>query len=822
MNFKKYFKFSFILFSLSILYFFPDFSFGQNVSTPEILSVSISKEGSIEPFSVSCLNASSTNATAVLLNGPFYRQTRIFQYSVFEYMRRPCIDGRVNFDSFDLNAKIIQLGGNYPDWQNYIHTPLDLIVKDTTGLYATDPPFYNQIINLTNVSNNHSQDVYLKDDQTYKTLGFGSSFDIDEDQIWRNTMKAGKPFGNSSVLFLPGLEASRLYQKTPCNPHCEYRAWEPHTFFDPPLLYMDQNGESINNIFTRDIIDKSGFPVILNISIYDSLIKKLNSLVSTTTEINSIKEWKPFAYDWRYSVDDISDSWVKYENDQNISIIGELQSLINRSDNKMVTIVSHSNGGLFAKYLLKKLKTMKDNGQSDMIDHIDKVVFVATPFVGTPSGLFAILHGYDQDILSGFLLSKSQARQLAKNMPSAYGLIPSEKYYSLTNIKSPAKFDTTKYSNTYGSVLDSYAKQRGFLLGFDGRLEPSVSDLINPILGNNLLLNKAENLHSQIDDFQIPENIKVINIVGWGKDTLAGLQYTDNDIFPIYTYKGDKTVVSNSALYNQGEKYWLDLSNSKIEHKNIMEDKTILSFIENLIINGNLNDLSKTEPQNTKTKLYLSVHSPVNIGVYDKGGNFTGKVCGPDFCEIKEDIAGSTYFEVGEGKYVNVNSDMYSVSKLEGTGIGTFTYIQEKVLPNESTSTLVFKDIPVTPETRAEVYFNQNSLEMKIDANNDGVFETKIKPSNVFDPIVFLKVMKETVMSFDLNRNRKNNLIRTIDNTIKMIENGKIDKAKLKAENFKKRIEKMSDSKQRKGKKISSEDALKLVNMLDELLANLN
>lgn len=822
MDFKKYSGFS--LFLILAFYFLPNFVFGQNTDN-RILSVSISKEGIVEPFSVSCLNASSTNATALILNGPVYTQSRIFQYSVFEYMRRPCIDGRASFDSFDLNSRIIQMGGSYPQWKDYVHTPLNLVVKDTTGLYSPDAPVYNQIIGLPSVENNHSQNVYLVEDNTYKTIGFGSSFDINENQVWRNTIKGGELVGNSSVLFLPGIMGSRLYQKTNCNPNCEYRVWEPHTFLDPPLLYMNSFGESANNIFTRDIIDSSGITSFLSIKIYDSLINKLNSLVSTTTEKNRIKEWKPFAYDWRYSADDIVNTGVKYENDQIITIISTLQSMSDRADNKKVSIVAHSNGGLLTKYLIKRLKDMKSNGQSDLIDKIDKIVFVSVPFLGTPSGLSAILHGYDRSLFFGFLLSESQARQLAENMPSAYGLVPSAKYYTLPISKFPAKFSTTKYSNTYGNTLDSYLKQKSFMLASDGRSEPQIDDLINPITANNYLIDKAENLHNQIDDLEIPNNIKVINIVGWGKDTLAGLEYTDNDILPIYTYKGDKTVVADSALYSQGQKYWVDLSNSKIEHKNILEDKNILSFLEEILTNRDSSQLSSVEPINTKTKLHLSVHSPVNIGIYDSLGNFTGKICSGDVCEIKEDIAGSTYFEIGEGKYINVNNENYSITKLEGTGVGTFTYIQEKEMPDQSTTTLIFKDIPVTVETKAEISVNpqNNILEMKMDTNGDGNIDLVLKPTNSFDPISFLKVMRETVLNFDLSKSRKNSLIRTIDNTIKSIESGKIDKAKLKAENFKKRMQNIVDNpkNQRRNRKISKEDALKLVNMLEELLINL-
>jgi len=40
-----------------------------------------------------------------------------------------------------------------------------------------------------------------------------------------------------------------------------------------------------------------------------------------------------------------------------------------------------------------------------------------------------LLHGYQEALLSGIIVKTSTARTLAENLPAAYNLLPSEKYF---------------------------------------------------------------------------------------------------------------------------------------------------------------------------------------------------------------------------------------------------------------------------------------------------------------------------------------------------------------------------------------------------------
>lgn len=647
----------------------------------------------------------------------------------------------------------------------------------------------------------------------------------------------------SNVLFLPGLEASRLYKQGTLG---EDRLWEPNINSDVIDLYLDQNGNSVNDVYTRDVIDKGlGFSPV-----YDSFLKKMHQLSNSNNF-----SFEYFAYDWRQDVEDIVNNGTKYEN-ENKSLITTLENLVNSSPTGKVTIIAHSNGGLLVKGLLVKLQELKNNNDNNLIDNIDSIILVASPQIGTPVSIAAILHGYGQTLDPlGFLLNTQTARQFAVNMPSGYGLLPSDKYYQ--TITNPViTFDTSSslsqiYRNYYGDSIDSFDEQNNFLLGKEGRLNPSISDVISPTIGNEYLLNKSKELHNKIDNLIIPPGIKLIQLSGWGKDTLIGFKYVEKyicyypdiglnicipkkilDVRPVTDMDGDKTVVSKSALYDyRGDKYWLDLSNSKLEHKNIFEDSSVLQFIENILTNKSIDveRIYQQKPIYSKIVDKISVHSPVTLGVYDSQGNFTGKLCSDDsdFCQIVEDIPNSTYMEFGEGKYININEDNINKIVLQGTDIGTFTYESERVLPDGTSTTSSFVDIPVTTQTQAEILLNPNTqiLELNIDVTGDGTTDFTLTPSDTFDPVIYLQIMKSTIGSLDIHQAKIKAFNKRVDNLIKLIQKGKIGKAELKAEKFKNILEnKLSkpDPKHSKVKKLSKTDAQLLLDMLNKLLDNIN
>jgi len=660
----------------------------------------------------------------------------------------------------------------------------------------------------------------------------------------------------SNVLFLPGILASDLY--TTQTNGSENKLWFPLGNSDVEKLYLNSNGSSINpNIYTKNIVNKA-FGLS---NIYQSFSDTMDKLVTD----EKITEWKAFPYDWRQSADDVVNKPVNLGNGQSIDLVSELKVLIKSSKNGKVTIVAHSNGGLVAKYLLAKLQDMKAaNPSDDMIDHIDMLIMVATPQIGTAGAVPGILHGFDQEILGGWLLDDLHARELGRNMPAAYGLLPSKEYINEVSASPVAFVDnpapsgvTTSFVKVYGNVIDSYGEYKSFLFGSEGRAQPAVDDEISPIDLSPTLFGQAENLHNKIDVWTPPAGLKVVEVAGWGLDTVASFQYypkyeCDNattgivscknilDEKPIFTSDGDKVVVEPSAMYMNANKVWVDLTKTKEEHKNILEIPQLENFISSLIENQTPtydSVLTQAEPIETSNRLHISIHSPATISAHDKNGNFTGKICPDtsDFCYAQEDIPNSSYVEFGEGKYLNLSQDSLQSVTLQGTDTGTFTLDMQTVTPNGQSTTQSFVDIPVTTQTQADITVDQTTgaPQLALDVTGDGKTDFTLTPSATFDPVLFLQIMRQTVNSFDINKITKTLLLLRIDDTIKAIQKSKISKAKLDVKQFEKSLSVQSKvmsfldkikwfKKITKPKIMTQDDMQTLLTMLNQLLNNLN
>jgi hypothetical protein len=734
-----------------------------------------------------------------------------------------------------------------------INQYFQLNFANTVGTYNTEN-YYRALYNSTNDYSALQQ--WCRVDRGCSSSIFFFKLDDGQKDLSKET------FGYSNVLFLPGLQASRLYkpQGVTCDINCEDQLWESNNKADIEDLYLNTDGTTKNShIYTRDAISETNTPFYTGMAgqnIYKSFFATLDSLSDPSLpQDHRMAHWQTYAYDWRQSVGDIVENGTPYEYEKK-SLISTLEALVASSTTGKVTIIAHSNGGLLAKALMVKLQKMKNDGTSNLIDKIDNLILVATPQIGTASAVPALLHGYDQRILLGYLLDEEHARELGRNMLGGYGLLPSKEYINRVNI-SPVTFRdnaipsgvTTNLINAYGDIIDSYGEYKKFLTGDEGRSDPEIYQTKLPIKLSESLITHVERVHDDIDMWVPPETMRVIEVAGWGLDTVASFEYYPKltgctggtvgcanpytlDERPIFTVDGDKTVVEPSAHYMDSEKWWVNFKNYNTltrvnrEHKNILEVKSVNDLIKSIIQKTNIlpdNVLTSEKPLDVSNRLRISIHSPVSIGSYDALGNFTGKVCKSinDFCYIQEDIPNSSYMEFGEGKYINLPEENLQKVVLQGTDIGTFTFEFEKVLPGGVGTKYAFVDIPVTTQTKGEVMVDQLSQtpQLNLDINSDGLMDFIVKPGAGFDPILFLQIMRKNVEISQIPNQYKYNLYARIDDIIRSIQKGKLSKAELSAERFKRVLDR---SIVKKGyKKISDSDADVLVMMLENLLINL-
>lgn len=568
---------------------------------------------------------------------------------------------------------------------------------------------------------------------------------------------AKEKLGASSVLFLPGIQASRLY-KSSLFGLGEDQIWPPNALFDNDVnnLAMDEVGVSEEDIYTRDIIDTTAGAG----NVYGGFTTFMDDLDSDGV----IDDWASYAYDWRYSVTDIAQNGTQYENEMK-DAVAEVQRLAASSFSGKVTIVGHSNGGLLAKAIMLRLEA---EGKTNLID---KIILIATPQLGTPKAIGTILHGYDQgDQLGGLVISAAAARKIINNLPGAYGLLPSQKYFEgldvplVTFSNSDA---TAAYRAIYSTAITSYADIVKFLRGNDSLERGLGLPVSTPATANSVMLNDALLMHnSQLDDWVAPEGIEVTEIAGTGLPTMKAIEYrgvvedkclsagpagiictpeTELKPYANLTHYGDGTVVQRSAEAYGGEKqkYFVNLKEfnidtedhggSSIFHYNITEAAPVQDLLSDLLVGSSTQENQFVSTSHTEFDDEYEIEiidSPVRLLATDTQGNQTGVVLVNGEQLIKQDIPGSQYFEFGGTKYFIVPKGTDRTTRLYGEDYGGYTLTVATLEENdEQTIQSVLENASTTPELVAE-YSNVSGVFSTVitDVDGDGVtdYETSV------------------------------------------------------------------------------------------------
>lgn len=641
---------------------------------------------------------------------------------------------------------------------------------------------------------------------------------------WKTEIEVKKCCAN--VLFIPGIEASRLYRdKTIASIKTTDTLWEPNTNSDVTDLYMDNQGNSIKkNIYTKDIID-SAYGVA---SIYDSFIKSMDKMV----EDKVINKWTALPYDWRMSVSDIA-------TDENINKIYDLAST---SSNGKVIIVAHSNGGLLAKNIIKKLEGL---GKSNLIE---KIVYVAVPELGSPQAILAMLHGHNQSILGGLALSENTARIFSQNLPGAYGLLPSISFFK--NKIIPTIVDNFSNENR---TYTSYSEIKDFLL--NNKFSKKISkDIDIPLTLNSNMIEGSERLHNSIDKWKAGSSTESISIFGWGTQTSESVQYERDphcnplllsncspEVIPTMSTAGDGTVLTGSNSGNSSTTLFFNLKKIELEakenikHANILESKELQSKLKEIISDTEVKDNSydkfftKDEPVDNDKYLKLTIHSPIDIDIYDSNGLHTGAVdmiAGKQLYDYEDKIPGTFYAKYGKVKIVMVpyNDKSYNIV-MKGNDTGVFSIDADIIESDKVIASTTFKEMPVIPITNIDINVPKDlnsfatGTKLNIDIDGDGSVDyvnrtdaylkatsTKI----ISDKKTYLALMRKITQSLNISEDKMKLLMKRIDKMDEKFEKEHTDKPE--------KLNKKLSRKLFKNKKINEVERIKAIDSIDSLL----
>ncbi len=701
------------------------------------------------------------------------------------------INNNINGIKSEYEGQVFQVKNNIKSEIGGIGNAVIMARED--GQYDLD--IYQNIINISNsnlfdnqnyaIDNSSTNPVFAEDNWWGNAKGPNTQDTIKNDQFgdiilgdviyspWKDNI-VSPDICCSNIIFIPGIQATRLYKDdkgvlgTSTN-----MLWEPNREKDIDILSMNVKGQSINSgIYAKDIIDKA-YGVK---SIYSNLIDYLNHIV----ENKNINSWKSIPYDWRYNVFSLIDN----------NVINSVYSMASTSKTGKVTIISHSNGGLFTKALIKKLN---DKGRGDTID---KIIFVAVPDLGTPQALLGMLHGYGQSILGGIFLTENKSRKFSQNLPGAYGLLPSLKIFD--NNKDIKIIDSYS-SATSSKVLSGYTQIKDFLIGNSFSLK-NTDDINIPLLLNKTLLTESENLHNTLDNLLISSSTKIVNIKGWGNITTQGIEYQREphcfvlkcpiEFNPIFTNDGDGTVINMSDFINGSNTEYLNLKKLKtakklsINHSNIFNSDELIEKINSLVtVNNQIANtydsyFSATKPVDDTKYLSVKVHSPVSIDAYDEDGNHTGRAVdnlsiSNDINKYDTDIPDSYYEEYGRVKMLILPYDgMQYKIKLKGLDTAPFS-VDARVIQNDNTITSInFSDMPITTNSIAEIelatstidFASSSQIKIDIDGNNtidfinksdDLISESKLGP--ISDLSTYIATLKKILFSIRVNEDKRVN-----------------------------------------------------------------
>jgi len=588
----------------------------------------------------------------------------------------------------------------------------------------------------------------------------------------------------SSVMFLPGIKASRLYMADDgegvATSSGEGMLWEPYSDGDIDALKLTTGGSSVNSIYAKigDVLSEA-YVSFAGPNIYKSFIADMNGFVATGTA----REWIPVAYDWRLSLEQLLakgtvslDGDISYlDSTSSPYIIQEFYRLARESKTGRVSIVAHSNGGLVAKALAIYLE-----GRGDA-DLIDKMLFVAVPQTGTPHAIGALLHGFGEGI--PLLASAKSMRRLGQNMPGAYNLLPSAWYVAFDS-RPIISFSATTSSSSlrelysaYGLSPTTFSSLLDFLVGAEGRKSPAYADLSLPETLNRKLLDKAVSAHEALDAWTPSPSSEVFQVAGRGIDTVSSIEYFEGrkGKKPVLLYKpafrsdGDGTVVTESAWAlrdtDNVSKFWVDLKlagrglSRNRSHADILEVDGLRNFILEVLSEDPHDIRHRAEVPSAATllqkdmqkKTRIIVYSPdVLVHAWDSQGNHTGISSSTGL--IETNVPGSDYLEFGDvvsvvlpstGSQVTISGSSTSTSTPADDG--SISIDIDEVLGDEVATSSSYGDVTLPGGAVIIVDVLSTSTPqgstttvpvVSIDEDGDGVVDHELMPDIPGEPVV--------------------------------------------------------------------------------------
>ena len=490
----------------------------------------------------------------------------------------------------------------------------------------------------------------------------GSEFKVVEDTFW------SKEDGHGSIF-------TRAYSK-------DEKVWVnegeaanpgPDDYFDILRLQSDGVTPEANLALTGELYVRS-YQTLINFFVNDGYILNEDLFI--------------FPYDWRL---DITDSTNTLNNK-----INQIKLL---TGSQKIDILSHSMGGLVARnYIADPIRAQ----------NVRKLFILGTPHLGSGDFTKKLIYGGCLWFEVGpfcLTLAPSEVKDVIGNMISGYELTTSQNYFDF--------YDGSSNLYPYPIRDDRDIDNNGVT----GTLNYNqIKELLTNLGHNTSLFTLSEIFHSLDSSLSNTNEVEVYIISGSGIPTLGqiiekyafnlgNIKITKKDEIMI---NGDETVPLLSASLEDIDRNIFmngDAKNyyTKQKHGALVGEGPALNLIKNLL------EGIEEFPEGVSDKPYklngtqLSVHSPVNIHVYDENGNHTGSIPDGDF---ETNISGSTYDILDDAKFIWLPDDGVYNIVFEATREGSFDFKIRNFENDLNTQTILYEDIPLEETSAGQTIFD--------------------------------------------------------------------------------------------------------------------
>ena len=623
-------------------------------------------------------------------------------------------------------------------------------------------------------------------DSFYKPL----STDGNDNYPWKikdGWLTIPPPITHEPVLIIPGITGSYLNK----NYDDGGEIWP-----NVSELLLPFGDEFLNDLaLNTDGTENPLFPILLGDIIREEAGSHVFDLLVQELENAGYVEGTDlfvFPYDWRKS------------NFETAELLREeIEEILTDSAGDKVDIIAHSMGGIVAKTYLA------ENGA----DKIDQVIFLGTPHLGAPKTFKGLMYGDDMGFNTFFnligILNSERLKFISQNMPAVYELLPSEKFVN----------------EKYSYVINALDKDNPIPLSYNGTKDHMLSEGRNP-----LMFPFAEDLHSAIDNLDLSA-VEVHNFVGCGSKTVGeikfsqklawkGLRFELEPDFDLRYVNGDETVPLVSADATQGANFYFakEISHGTLPSADGVR-QSIVSILEDEAPASHPDILADASSCNISGK-NVSVHSPVELHIYDEAGIHTGP---NEDGDIEINIPGVVYDILGENKFAFLPDGANYKIITKATDIGGYDFvIKDQDENDEITAVYEWNLIPLqTFETEGEIWvgpsYPAEEYKIKTDAQGDGFFEGSVSAGEEVDIRTYLQILRAIIMNLDVDDNTEKFLLVKLDKVEKELDKGKYEKMEEKLIKIAEKLEEY------KGKlsSISLEEKGDLVDSINTLLDEL-